>query len=189
MVTPSAGFGFYVLPVICSQVWARTQALDGEPDGVNGFLLSMLAAHLTDRGTLVNTYLPVLPVRRAKKYAVALLLQGVSPHFMIWQSIDVWGVVGVQTAAMSVLQLVRAVLAALAKPSTFAKGLVMSRQPDSGSAAAKAQPPPAAAFRQHHSVVFTDPSGFINLAAHVQPSALAQVGCHAGRRAHGALLV
>ena len=36
------------------QVWARTQALDGEPDGLSGCLLSMLAAHLTERGTLVR---------------------------------------------------------------------------------------------------------------------------------------
>lgn len=87
---------------------------------------------------------------------------------------------------MSVLQLMRAVLAALAKPATFAKGLVMSRQPDTGNATAKAQPFPAAAFRQLHNVVFVDPSGLVNLAAHVQPSALAQVRYPAQERLHGA---
>ena len=55
-----------------------------------------------------------------------------------------------QMAAMSPLQLMRAVIAALASPATFAKGLVMARrQPD----AAAAQLPPlssASAFRQHH---------------------------------------
>ena len=80
-----------------------------------------------------------------------------------------------QMAAMSPLQLMRAVIAALASPATFAKGLVMARrQPD----AAAAQLPPlssASAFRQHHPVVFVDPSGHVNLAVNVQRSGLAQV--------------
>lgn len=36
-----------------AQVWARAQALEGEPDGFNSALLSLLAAHLTASGTLV----------------------------------------------------------------------------------------------------------------------------------------
>ena len=163
------------------QVWARTQALNGEPDGLNGCLLSMLAAHLTERGTLVRL-LPK-PNPKAERAAGSTLFPEVL-DCAGEQTADV-SCIGVQTPAMSVLQLVRAVLAALAKPATFAKGLVMSRQPGSGDAAARTQPPTAAAFRQHHSVVFSDPSGFINLAAHVLPSALAQVRCHAGKDGHG----
>ncbi len=77
-------------------------------------------------------------------------------------------------AAMSPQQLMRAVLAALASPATFAKGLVMARR-QPAAAAQGAPPPSASAFRQHHRVVFVDPSGYVNLAAHVQPSGLAQV--------------
>jgi hypothetical protein len=36
------------------QVWARAQGLEREPDSFNGFLLSMLAAHLAGSGTLVS---------------------------------------------------------------------------------------------------------------------------------------
>ena len=80
-----------------------------------------------------------------------------------------------QTAAMTPLQLMRAVIAALAKAATFAKGLVMARQQSLNADAGTILQPHAAAFRQHHSVVWVDPSGHLNLAAHVQPSTLAQV--------------
>lgn len=43
---------------MCLQVWARAQRLDQEPDSVNGFLLSMLAAHLTRTGALVSSSYP-----------------------------------------------------------------------------------------------------------------------------------
>lgn len=36
------------------QVWARAQGLEGEPDGINGALLSLLAAHLAASGALVR---------------------------------------------------------------------------------------------------------------------------------------
>ena len=43
------------LNVFCSlQVWARAQGLEQEPDSFDGFLLSMLAAHLAINGTLVR---------------------------------------------------------------------------------------------------------------------------------------
>ncbi len=36
------------------QVWARVQGTEHEPDGFNGALLSLLAAHLVDSGALVR---------------------------------------------------------------------------------------------------------------------------------------
>lgn len=38
------------------QVWARAQRLEWEPDSFNGFLLSMLAAHLAVSGTVVSIH-------------------------------------------------------------------------------------------------------------------------------------
>ena len=37
------------------QVWARAQGLQGEPDGINGAVLSLLAAHLAASGALVRS--------------------------------------------------------------------------------------------------------------------------------------
>ena len=36
------------------QVWARAQGFAEQPDSINGFLLSMLAAHLAATGSLVS---------------------------------------------------------------------------------------------------------------------------------------
>jgi hypothetical protein len=144
------------------QVWARAQGLEAEPDGINGFLLSMLAVHLTDKGTLVGKP----PSRICVRHSLAS-----KPDKTV--SSEVGNLCAAQTAAMTPLQLMRACIAALAKGATFAKGLVMARQQP--SEAAQSAPPHAAAFRQHHSLVWVDPSGHLNLAAHVQPSALAQV--------------
>ena len=41
-------------------MWARAQGLEGEPDGINGALLSLLAAHLTASGALVRGVLALL---------------------------------------------------------------------------------------------------------------------------------
>lgn len=49
------------------QVWARAQGLEGEPDGINGALLSLLAAHLTASGALVRR--GVLASLLARNYA------------------------------------------------------------------------------------------------------------------------
>jgi hypothetical protein len=37
------------------RVWARQQGLDAESDGFGGFLLTALAVHLANKGTLVVT--------------------------------------------------------------------------------------------------------------------------------------
>lgn len=73
---------------------------------------------------------------------------------------------------MNPLQAARAVMQVLGKESTFSKGVVMKRLV---TAAAGAQPPAATVFRERHETVFIDPSGFLNLAAHVSKSGRAQV--------------
>ncbi len=78
-----------------------------------------------------------------------------------------------QSPAMTAPQLMRAVLAALAEPRTFEKGLFMAR--DKALAANLPPPPPASTFRQCFAVVFVDPSGWLNLAADVTRSALQHV--------------
>ena len=72
---------------------------------------------------------------------------------------------------MSALQAARGVLAALAAPETFARGVFMARVADCGLP----PPPPRSAFRRAYEVVFVDATGWLNLAAHVSRSALAQV--------------
>lgn len=72
---------------------------------------------------------------------------------------------------MSALQAARAVLAALAAPGTFARGVFMAPCASSGLPPA----PPRSAFRRAFEVVFVDASGWLNLAARVSRSALAQV--------------
>ncbi len=76
-----------------------------------------------------------------------------------------------QTQAMSPLQAARAVMQALSNPATFSRGVAMQRR----DCAAAGQPPAAAVWREQHGTVFVDPSGFLNLAAHVSQSGLAQV--------------
>jgi len=71
---------------------------------------------------------------------------------------------------MSALQVTRAVLAALAAPATFKRGLFMARRADGGLP----PPPPRKDFRGAYAVVFVDASGWLNMAAHVSGSALAQ---------------
>lgn len=72
---------------------------------------------------------------------------------------------------MSPLQAARAVMQALSKEATFSRGIAMQRR-DCG---APGQPPAAAVWRERHGIVFLDPSGFLNLTAHVSKSGLAQV--------------
>ena len=74
---------------------------------------------------------------------------------------------------MKPLQMMRAVLNALRQPSLFSKGTAMQRRSLEG-AAASAPPPSPAAFRRHHAAVFVDPSGYLNLAAHLSKSAIAE---------------
>lgn len=40
--------------IILLKVWARAQGFDEQPDSINGFLLSMLVAHLAATGSLVS---------------------------------------------------------------------------------------------------------------------------------------
>lgn len=87
-----------------------------------------------------------------------------------------------QNEAMSHQQLLRSVLAALANPATFSKGLFMAWQQQSeeaegtGAPAAR-QPPMQAAWRKHCPVVFVDATGWLNLAGSMSRAALAQVRC------------
>ena len=71
---------------------------------------------------------------------------------------------------MSALQATRAVLAALAAPATFHRGVFMARRADGGLP----PPPPRKDFRGAYAVVFVDASGWLNMAAHMSGSALAQ---------------
>ncbi|KAK9832639.1 hypothetical protein WJX81_006336 [Elliptochloris bilobata] len=126
------------LPAFCDaalllKVWVRAQGLEGEPDGVNGALLSLLTAHLAASGALVP--------------------------------------------GMSALQAARGVLAALAAPETFARGVFMTRCAECGLP----PPPSRSAFRRAYEVAFVDASGWLNLAAHVSCSALAQARAAAAR--------
>jgi hypothetical protein len=73
---------------------------------------------------------------------------------------------------MTTLQCMRATLAALADVATFGKGLAMSREPGAEGAP---PPPPLAQFRQRFDVVFLDAGGWVNLAARLSKSGLAQV--------------
>ncbi|CAL8472362.1 g11905 [Coccomyxa elongata] len=120
--------------IILLKVWARAQGLEQEPDSFNGFLLSMLAAHLATTGTL--------------------------------------------TPAMSPLQMARAVMQTLSKEGLFSRGVAMQRR-DPG---APGQRPAANVFRERHTALFIDPSGFLNLAVHLSQSGLAQAQ-QAARRA------
>lgn len=74
---------------------------------------------------------------------------------------------------MKPLQVMRAVLNALQQPSLFSKGTAMQRRSLEASAGS-ASPPSPAAFRRHHVAVFMDPSGHLNLAAHLSKSAIAE---------------
>jgi len=80
----------------------------------------------------------------------------------------------VQVHAMKPLQIVRAVFNALQQPTLFSKGIAMQRSSPQDSPATSANPSPAA-FRRHHSAVFIDASGYLNLAAHLSKSAMAEV--------------
>lgn len=46
----------WTVTVSLLQVWMRRQHLSGQPDGFNGFLMSMLAAHLVQQSRLVSKY-------------------------------------------------------------------------------------------------------------------------------------
>lgn len=67
---------------------------------------------------------------------------------------------------MTAMHLVRTVLVALANPKSFAGGLYMQRRGDGGGE--------AKAWRRSFDVAFVDPSGWLNLAASLSKSALAQ---------------
>ena len=89
-----------------------------------------------------------------------------------------------QNEAMSHQQLLRSVLAALANPATFSKGLFMAWQQQSeagAGAAAPRQPPMQAAWRRHCPVVFVDATGWLNPAGSMSKAALAQVCCFLGQ--------
>lgn len=79
-----------------------------------------------------------------------------------------------QSHAMSHVQLLRAMLQALADPRTFAKGLFM-QWPEGHTTGPFANPPTQQAMLKAFEVVFVDSSGWCNLAAHVSKSALQQV--------------
>ena len=90
-----------------------------------------------------------------------------------------------QNEAMSHQQLLRSVLAALANPATFTRGLFMAwqQQSEEGAGAgtpAPRQPPMQAAWRRHCPVVFVDATGWLNLAGSMSKAALAQVCCFRG---------
>ena len=90
-----------------------------------------------------------------------------------------------QNEAMSHQQLLRSVLAALANPATFTRGLFMAWQPRSEGAAgagtpAPRPPPTQAAWRRHCPVIFVDATGWLNLAGSMSKAALAQVCCFLG---------
>lgn len=90
-----------------------------------------------------------------------------------------------QNEAMSHQQLLRSVLAALANPATFSKGLFMawqqlSEEAEGAGAPAARQPPMQAAWRKHCPVVFVDATGWLNLAGSMSRAALAQVRCSLG---------
>ena len=78
----------------------------------------------------------------------------------------------VQNHAMSHVQLMRAILTALADPRTFSQGLFMLWDESQGSQ--KATAPSQQAMRRAFEVVFVDSSGWCNLAAHASKSALKQ---------------
>ena len=92
---------------------------------------------------------------------------------------------------MTPLQVFRTTLAALAEPATFAKGVFVGRTASetallgtqhgvNGKAAKQLLDPPRGTdFRRYFGVVLVDPSGWLNVAADVAPSALAQV-CNGG---------
>ena len=77
---------------------------------------------------------------------------------------------------MAAPQLMRCVLAKLAAPRTFEKGLFMSRDADSDFPS----PPAASAFQQRFEVVFIDASGWLNIMGGVTASALQ----HVSRKPH-----
>lgn len=83
-----------------------------------------------------------------------------------------------QNPGMSAMHLFRAVLVALSNPKTFSGGLFMQRTAAAAAAGSQqsSSPPDAKAWRRAFPVVFVDASGWLNLAAHVSKSALAQVG-------------
>lgn len=76
------------------------------------------------------------------------------------------------------MHLFRAVLVTLSRPRTFTPGLFMQRRVP---ASAGAVPPEAKAWRRAFEVVFVDSSGWLNLAAAVSRSALAQARGAASR--------
>ena len=78
-----------------------------------------------------------------------------------------------QNHAMSHVQLLRAIMHALADPRTFSQGLFMQWGEPQSTRAATA--PSQQSMRKAFEVVFVDSSGWCNLAAHVSKSALKQV--------------
>ena len=101
----------------------------------------------------------------------------------------------VQAPGMAPVQMLRAILAALAAPAGLAgnTGSYM-RLPAGDSAGIAALPPAAAraAFREQYAAVLVDPSGQLNLAAAMSAHALQQVSTwhdiahsrHPGKRLH-----
>ena len=79
-----------------------------------------------------------------------------------------------QAHGMTPLQMMRAVLNALQQPSLFSKGIAMQQRSSEAGGAAGA-PPSMAVFRRHHAAVFVDTSGYLNLAARLSKSAMAEV--------------
>lgn len=77
---------------------------------------------------------------------------------------------------MTAMHLFRTVLVALSGPKTFTPGLFMQRRAIRGAVVSgdAPSPPTSKAWRRAFGVVFVDPSGWLNLAASLSKSALAQ---------------
>lgn len=76
-----------------------------------------------------------------------------------------------QSPAMSALQIFKAVLRGLASVKPLANGCCMKRE--AGSSAKK--PPSLGAFKAAFEISLIDPSGWLNVAAHVSKASLRQV--------------
>jgi len=78
-----------------------------------------------------------------------------------------------QAPAMTPVQILRAVLKCLSDERTLKPSYFMERGPEGGSPL----PPPPLNFRGSAEVIFVEPSGWVNIAAHASKAALIQVGC------------
>lgn len=77
-----------------------------------------------------------------------------------------------QARAMRPVQICRAVLQSFSDSKTFSSNSFMSRGDEE---AVQIPPPPPANFKGSSEVVFVDPSGWLNIAAHLSRSSLIQV--------------